>query len=271
MTNAQKIALRLSQVRSRLNEISGIEGDAFTDEVRSEAGNLQTEYADLETRHQAAILSESGSETRQLEPDAEHRERIELRSQASLTNFIIGAMQGRMPSGAEAELQAAAGVTGIPLELWDVAREKRVDLATGTPGSVGVNLDSIRPAVFSAAVLPRLGVEMPRVESGTYASATIATSLGAGSQAKDGDAMASAATFSVTAVTPKRITARLAIRIEDVAAVGQANFESILRENLALVLSDELDSQGLNGAAGNGGADLTGLFERLTDPTPRPP
>ena len=51
MTNAQKIRLRLSQVRQRLNEISGLEGDAFTDEIRSEAESLQTEYADLETRH----------------------------------------------------------------------------------------------------------------------------------------------------------------------------------------------------------------------------
>ena len=49
MTNAQKIRLRLSEVRQRLNEISGLEGDAFTDEIRAEAETLQNEYADLET------------------------------------------------------------------------------------------------------------------------------------------------------------------------------------------------------------------------------
>ena len=76
-----------------------------------------------------------------------------------------------------------------------------------------------------------------------------------------------AAAFTVTSVTPKRISARLGIRIEDVAAVGQANFEAALRENLSLILSDALDTQGLNGAGGNDGADLTGLFARLTDPT----
>ena len=79
--------------------------------------------------------------------------------------------------------------TGFRLELWDVAQpehraEHRADVATDAPGTVGVNLDRIRPAVFSQSVLPRLGVEMPRVESGTYASATISTSLTAGSQAK---------------------------------------------------------------------------------------
>ena len=74
----------------------------------------------------------------------------------------------------------------------------------------------------------------------------------------------------MTSVTPKRISARLGIRVEDVAAVGQANFESILRENLALVLSDALDDQAINGAGGNSGADLVGVFERLTDPTAAP-
>ena len=69
----------------------------------------------------------------------------------------------------------------------------------------------------------------------------------------------------VTSVTPKRISARLSIQIEDVAAVGQASFESILRENLSLVLSDELDKQAING---DGQApNLSGIFQRLTDPT----
>ena len=120
-------------------------------------------------------------------------------------------------------------------------------------------------AVFANSIAPRLGIEMPRVMSGTYASATIATSADAAALAKGGAADATAATFTVTAVMPKRISARLSLQIEDIAAVGQANFESILRENLALVLSDELDDQAING---NGAApNLTGIFERLSAPT----
>ena len=47
--------------------------------------------------------------------------------------------------------------------------------------------------------------------------------------------------------------------------MGQANFESILRENLSLVLSDELDKQAING---DGAApNLAGVFQGLTDPT----
>ena len=186
------------------------------------------------------------------------RERLELRGRAQLTGYLKAALGGRRVDGAEKELQEAAGIgDGIPLELWDVAQpeqrqaEHRQDAPTGAPGTTGVNLDRIRPEVFSQSILPRLGVEMPRVESGTYASATITTSLTAGSKAKGDAQEATAAGFTVTSVTPKRISARLGVRIEDVAAVGQGNFESILRENLSLVLSDQLDRQGLTGAGGN--------------------
>ena len=95
-------------------------------------------------------------------------------------------------------------------------------------------------------------------------SATINASTTAAALAKGGDADATAATFTVTAVVPKRISARLSLQIEDIAAVGQANFESILRENLSLTLSDELDDQIING---NGTApNLTGMFARLSAP-----
>ena len=273
MTNAQKIRLRLSQVRQRLNEISGLEGEALTEEIRAEAGTLQTEYADLELRHQAAIVAEGEDETRATgdDLDTEARERLALRSRASLTTYLRAALSGRQVDGPEAELRAAAGIgDGVPLELWDVPSETRADAPTGAPGTVGVNLDRIRPAVFAASIASTLGIEMPRVESGSYASATISTSLSAGSQAKGDSAQATAAGFTVSSVTPKRISARLGIRVEDVAAVGQANFESILRENLALVLSDALDDQVVNGAGGNSGADLIGMFQRLTDPSAAP-
>ena len=270
MTNAQKILLRLSQVRQRINEISGLEGDAFTEEIRTESATLQTEYKDLETRHQAAIVAEGEGETQEKgdDLDAEARERLELRNKASLTAYLRAALSGRQVDGPEAELRSAAGIgDGIPLELWDVPREQRqTDAATGAPGTVGVNLDKIRPQVFAQSIAPMLGIEMPRVESGTYVSATISTSLMAGARAAGARQDATAAAFTVTSATPKRISARLGIRVEDVAAVGQMNFESILRENLALVLSDALDDQAING---DGTApNLAGIFQRITpDPT----
>ena len=222
-----------SKSRQRLAELSREE--SLTDDTRAEIDALETGVPDLERQLRAAeatVAVEQDGETRAVEPDAEKRERIELRSKASLTEFFLARMQGRMVQGAEAELVKAAEVRdgAIPLELWDVPVPPEQRAATEAPGTVGVNLDRIRPAVFANSIAPRLGIEMPRVMSGTYASATLDTSLTAGALAKGTDAAATAATFAVTAVTPKRISARLSIQIEDVAAVGQANFESILRE-----------------------------------------
>ena len=272
MTNSQKLTLRSSEIRSRLNELAGIKTADLTEENRSGMDKLGKEFSDVERQLRAAIVAETAEEKRALEkePDAERRERLELRSKASLAGYLRAALSGRRVDGAEAELQAAAGIgDGIPLELWDTSEavEQRADAATAAPGTVGINLDRIRPAVFANSIAPRLGIEMPRVQSGTYTSATISTSLTSGSHAKGDAGMATAASFTVTSVTPKRISARLGIRIEDVAAVGQANFEPILRENLSLVLSNELDDQAITGAGGNSGADLNGIFQALTDPS----
>ena len=269
MTQSQRIELRRSEIRERLGVLAG--EDSPTEEQLTEIGELETEYRQSETRLRAALLSEEEAEAEARaehgDMDAETRERIELRSRASLGAFLKAALRGNLVKGAEAELQEAAGIEdGIPIELWDTARPETEERAvTGAPGTVGVNLDTIRPAVFAPSILPRLGVEMPRVASGTYATATISTSLTAAAKAKSEAADATAAAFTVTTATPKRVSARLTLTLEDIAAVGASNFESVLRENLSLALSDELDDQGLNGDGSSN--DLTGLFQRLTDPS----
>ena len=273
MTESQRIELRRSKVRERLGEIQKLSGDTYTDEVKAEERALQDEYTGLEVRHRTALiaddkaLDDAKGEAGDL--DAEQRERIELRSKASLTGYLTAAARGRMVDGAEHELCAAAGVTGIPLELWDVPvpeqRSAEQRAITPAPGTVGVNLDPIRPAVFATSIASRLGIDMPRVASGTYATATIGTSQTAAALAKSGPAVATAGALTVTTATPKRVSARLELTLEDIAAVGQANFESILRQNPALALSDELDDQAING---DGQApNLKGMFKVLTDPS----
>ena len=246
--------------------------DSLTDEQRQELDTIESGTSDLERQLRAATIAveqeadEHRETTVAAQPDAERRERIELRSKARLGEFLAARLQGREVSGAEAELRAAAGVTGIPLELWDAAApDAETRAVTAAPGTVGVNLDSIRPAVFANSIAPRLGIEMPRVMSGTYASATIATSQAAAAKTKGDAAVATAGAFTVATATPKRISARLELTLEDIAAVGQDNFESALRENLSLALSDALDDQAING---DGTApNLAGIFMRLADAT----
>ena len=247
MTSAQRrlrdLRDRHSRERGRMAELSLV--DALSDEQRSELDTIEKSTPDLERELRAATVAledeEKETETRAVnDPDTEQRERIELRSKAQLTTYFLNAARGRMADGAESELQAAAGVSGhgIPLELWDVPIERRdgegereTRAITPSPGTTGVNLDPIRPAVFANSIAPRLGIEMPRVKSGTFASGTITTSQSATALAKSAAAVGAAGAITVTTATPKRISARLELTLEDIATVGQANFESILREN----------------------------------------
>ena len=201
---------------------------------------------------------------KEAEPDAELRERIELRSKASLVKFFTNRDRGSLNDGPEAELQAAAQVRhgGIPLELWDSV-ETRADLNTATPSTTGINLYPIQPKIFSHSIAMKMGVDMPRVPSGTFAIATIDTSLTAGVVAKGAAKESTKATFTVGSSTAKRITGRLSLTLEDVATVGQSNFEGALRQNLSLIMSDKLDDQLINGTGSSN--QLHSFFSRLSD------
>ena len=277
LTNSQRLSVRLSEIRQALNSLAGLE--TLTDEQRQESDKLQKEFQDKETQYRGAVIAESDAERRALatEPDAEHRERVKLRSEAKLTNYLLSAMRGGKLEGPELELQAAAKVNQIPVELFDVPEkragkvETRVDVPTPAPTTgTGVNLDPIRPMIYARSVIPRLGIAMPSVGSGTYSTATVTTGLSAAALAKGADAMASAAALTPQTTTPHRVSARLSLQIEDIATIGVENFESILRQNLMLALSDRLDYLGLTGDGQ--GANPEGLLAQLdytavTDPT----
>ena len=275
MTKSQRLQIEQSEKRQRINALLG--KDELTGEERSELETLTGRMQEIEVEYRAAVVAEGADlDQRRGEAgdvDPETRERVELRGRARLTEYLICRAQGRLPSGAEAELQAAAGVTGIPIELWDLPVPERRSGAeqraiTPAPGTVGINLDPIRPAVFANSIAPRLGIEMPRVMSGTYATGTITTSQTASALAKSAAAVGAVGAITVTTATPKRVSARLELTLEDIAAVGQENFESILRQNLSLALSDALDGEMING---NGTApNLSGIFQRLADPTAAP-
>lgn len=266
MTPTHRLQLEQSRVRQQINEY--LAKEELTDEERAELDGYTKRAQQIEVELRAAIVaSDTETRTREVEPDAELRERLELRERATLTGYLMAAAQGRMPHGAELELQQAAGVTGIPVELFEVRRrETRADAATTSPTTgTGVNVDPVRPMIYARSVLPRLGVAMPRVETGGYSTMTITTGLSAGAMAAGGARESTAATLTPKTTVPHRVSARLSIRIEDVATVGVGNFESSLRQNLTLAMSDELDKLGLTG--NNTAPNPQGLLPQLTDPT----
>ena len=128
MLASDKHHIRAIAIKKRLREIEAI--DDLTDEVRGESDGLQTELIDVETRQAAALASEGatvGVETGVEGLDAEARERIELRGRATLSGYLMAALAGRMPDGAEAEFAAAhhAPAGHVPIDLRAHVRHRR--------------------------------------------------------------------------------------------------------------------------------------------------
>ena len=283
MSPAQKrlreLRERQSRERQRMAELAML--DTLGTETRAELDGLESGTPDLERQLRAAQVAVEAEERDSTiavavgdTPEA-NRERLELRSRCSLGRYLLGA-SGRQ-SGAEAELQQELGLSPqqIPLEIWQRPPEARhaepeTRAITPAPSTVGVNLDVLRPAVFAPSVTDKLMVEMPAVESGTYASGTITTAATAdavpkGGSGTTGEVPETAGAFTVSTTTPHRVGGSLNLAAEDIAAVGQANFEAVLRQHLSLVLSDELDAQMLTGDDQND--DLSGFMDQLTYPT----
>ena len=275
MTNKQKIELRLSEVRSRLNEISGCEGANFTDEIRTEADKLKTEFSDLETRHQAAILAEPDPDQRGPEdngwPDAEEREIRHLHSKVSLASYLIAAIEKRAVSGAEAEFCSAHGVglDQVPLDALigpEEIRQQEERAVTGAPSTTVISKPRPTiPPVFNDTIAARLGVRIVQVGSGVSAFPVIATAPASAAAFAAKSTAADAAAGSVTVATrsPVRLPARVTITEEDRAVLPsiENDFRMALRDRIM----DVFDAQVL---AGNGTSpNLTGLLQAATSVT----
>ena len=154
MTAIQKIALRQSEIRTRLHELGEVEDQ--TDETRSEIKNLTTEMKDLETRSQALIAA---GEQPEEEPEGEQRDEqlVDLARRANLGEVFEAALEHRSTDGATRELQDEFGVQGhqIPLAMLETRD------VTPAPSNVGQNQAEIIPGVFPMSCAAYLGVDIP--------------------------------------------------------------------------------------------------------------
>lgn len=269
MTPRQRIEIAQSKRRQRTHELLDIENRSDDEQAEMQRLSAELEAGEIELR--AAIAAEPAS-TGDGDGDGapaagDDPKRVELRNASSLAAFVSAAISGRPLAGAEAELAAEIGLgTGfVPLEMFTPPRPVETRAVSEAPSDVGVNLAPILPSIFARAVVPRLGVEMPRVPTGTYATGTITGDLSAEAKNKGDAVAAQAATITTATTTPHRISARLSIALEDIAAVGTDNFEAALRQNLSLAMSAQLDAYGLSGTGA--GPQPTGLLTRLADPT----
>ena len=261
MTNSQKLALRLSEIRQKLNELSSL--DAPTDEQRAEMAKLTTEYPLIEERSRAALVVEAAdAEARQAGAEAasgretgEGAELRRLQDRVSLGDYLVPAAGGiGLTAGAAVELAAAlevptigkAGGVAVPLSML---LEKRA--YTTTAQNDGPEMQRpILARLFGPTIIGMLGVRMDSVPSGRSEWPLFTTGV-APDQAKEGTAAAAAvaATFTFATLKPKRITGEYEVTHEMIASVADA--EGAVRRDMADAVTSRMSHIVINGTAAN--------------------
>ena len=237
MKNALKVALRISEVRERLNHLSGL--DDLTEEQSEEIGTLTTEYRALEAKGRAAAIADEVETLNPTEPEPEFRELVE---DASLAEVFSAALEMRSTTGATKELQDELKMLphSIPLDLLEV----RTSGQTSAPATTGASQSPIIPYVFPDAAASFLNIPQPRVPVGDAVYTVLTSGATARTPAAGNPAASSAASFTATSLEPRRIQASVFYRREDAGRL--AGMDEALRANLSESLADQLDQQVLN-------------------------
>lgn len=258
MTTIQKLAIRLSEIRSKLNELSGL--DELTDEQRNELDSLTSEYQQKEAQHRAAIVAEA-DEQRAAEGafgngDGEPAEVRGLLDRVTIADYLNPAAAGIGLAGAAVELAGAlklpaAGAGGGIAIPWRVlagdvpearqAPESRAFTTTSqNDGPTGQR--PILQRLFGPGIMDTLGVRMDSVPVGMSEWPLVATGVSP-AQAKEGTAAADAVamTFNFATLKPKRLTGKYEYTHE--AAASVSDLEQEIRRDLAGAVKSSMSSQ----------------------------
>ena len=248
MTDVQRLQLRASELRQRLNELGG--HDQLTDDDQAEVDRLTAEYRTNEARQRA--LTVAGDDP--ADPPADHPVRaVEARA------YLQAVAAGRVLDGAERELndELELGDDWLPL---DALEERAV---TPAPTDVPRTSGSIAARVFASTAAARLGIQFPTVPAGERVYVAMATGATPGRLAKSAEATAPAGSLTTVKLEPGRTSGALEFQIEDAAAL--AGLEDAIRADLRGSLAESVDAQVI---AGNGTApNVDGLLEHGTAPT----
>ena len=217
MTNAQKLALEKENISDEMDLVSGrLQADKY-DSVEARDADTAT-YRTLTSRR-SAISSLKTAET----PDAEtldgHPKRL-----VEMREYVESGYYDRPLSGAAKEFNSELGLNDdlgtVPIELilpW-LADEHRLDVNTPAPSEITENQGSIQQPVRAPSLLRDLNIATPRVPVGQQSYPRLVTDPTVALVA-EGDAQeATAAAFSVSALSPIRLTGAISWSVEDAAS-----------------------------------------------------
>ena len=288
MTNTQRLAVRLSEIRQRLNEIAGLAADEMTDEVRAESDRLVGEYRTAETQHRAELIAEAdGARAAAGEfgnGDAEAAEVRALLARVTIGDYLNPAAAGSGLAGAAVELAGAlecptAGASGGVAVPWAVlgrgierraAPEARAFTTTGQNDGP----ESQRPILqrlFGPGIMDALGVRLDTVPAGRTEWPLVASGV-TPAQVVEGTAAGAAVAMTVNYANlkPKRLTGRYEFTHEAAATV--ADLEQAIRRDLADAIMSAMSNAIINGAAVDANdaataANVEGFLSKLSAPT----
>ena len=257
MTPSQRLTIRASEIRERLNAIAGLPDDTLSDEIRQETDKLTTEYRDVETRLRAAIVAE-GDDTSAADKRMDGGEGTELRAlqgRLSLAKYLDAFGSQHHLDGAEREINEHRGLSIAGNTIaWDAllpadrpgfvggTTETRADVVTPVPASgQPINQHMILPRVFARTSAARLGVDMPTVGVGAASYPIVLTGQSPQFVSPGTSKEAAAGSIGANVLTPQRLQARFRFRIEDTALL--MGLETALRSDLVSAIGDQLDKQ----------------------------
>ena len=274
MLQSQKLAIRSSEIRSRLNAIAGMAVADVTDEIRAESDTLRAELGTVEAQHRAALTAEgaeidagrAGADT----ADGEGAELRALQGRVTVRAYVdnvMGNFRSSTPrslhvtAGAESELNQALslGPDQFPLMLLAPAPEVRAATATDTTTKPKRWLDRL----FADTAAEFIGINMEAVEAGK-ASFPITTSPAAVIPHQRGKEQAEAAgawTIGAVEMSPTRMGIHFQFAGED--AMRVPSLEDALVRDMRAALRERMDYvvfQGDDGATPDAG-DIDGLFD----------
>ena len=263
----RKSQLESSRIKTatRLSEISGLEGDAYTDAIRQESESLEAEYRNAGAKLTALLAVEDAErltaerEARalgSLAGDPEQREVIELRAKSSVVSYVKAAAEMRSVDGPEAELNAALSLGSHQFPLEMLAPEERQTTAV----DVSVNQGNWLDRLFNGTAAQYLGVTFQSVPAGVASFPTTTAGATAAQHDKSGAAAAAAWVVGITELRPKRNAVNAIFSIEDVARIGPG-LEAALQRDLRSAMVEGIDRTIFKGdlTPTAAGADITGF------------
>ena len=248
MLKSATAAIRISEIRSRLNELNGLSDDAVTDALRDEERALVAEQVERETEYRAALTAED-DEHAIVPVDAEDREYRALLVRGNVGRILTAFVEHRSVEGSDAEIQQHRGLASnqIPLDMLRLPVEHRA-VTTG-PTHVGTTEQPAIMPVFAAGVGAFIGADRPTVDAGTVAFPILDERPTVGGPHTDSTAVdETTGSFSSSLLTPGRVQASYFYRRTDAARFS--SLDPALRQALNGGLEESLDAELFAGTEG---------------------